>query len=256
VIRTGPDGTVYVFWDGALSHQSAILGARADDGGVSFTRPFLVSFKSDVPSPFPGASFRTNSFPLADVSQVDGKIFVTWADYNFATGHGVAKMATSSDRGATWNQETVADVLGRSTFYPAVAVKPDGSGVFVGFNAIDDQPFGTKPGAGVVFYDAYYVLSTDGGATFGSPVKISAMPSDPDASSTNGLRSQFLGDYNGASAGSTAAWFSWTDTRNGQPCKAVDNWRASGFTTTKPNIYDSCPSDFGNSDIFVAIVSW
>ncbi len=256
-IRSGPEGNVYVFWDGAISHQSAILGARSLDGGVHFSRPFLVTFKSDVPSPFPGASFRTNSFPTADVDQTSGKIFVAWADYDFSTGHGVVKMATSSNAGKIWSSpQPVADVSDRSAFYPAIAVSHAGSTtkVFVGFNAIDDKPAGTAPGAGVVSYDAYDVISTDGGTTFSSPpTKISASPSDPDASSTNSLRHQFLGDYNGAAASSSKVWFSWTDSRNGVTCSDVDSFRAGG---SKPNIYDSCSTSFGNTDIFVADVSW
>ncbi len=258
-IRTGPDGTVYVTWDGAMSHQSAILGAISTDGGQSFGRPFLVTFKSDVPSPFPGARFRVNSFPMADVDQnagTAGKVFVVWANYDFSTGHGVVKLVTSTDRGQTWSSAaTIADVTGRSAFYPAVAVNPaDGSKVFVAFNAIDDKPAGTTPGAGVAFYDAYFVLSTSGGTSFGSPVKVSAGSSDPDASSTNSLRGQFLGDYNGASASSVAAWFSWTDSRNGATCSSVDTFRAG--TTGRPNIYSTCPANFGNTDIFVAKIPW
>ncbi len=258
VIRSGPDGTVYVFWDGAISHQSAILGARSFDGGNTFSRPFLVSFKSDVPSPFPGASFRTNSFPMADVARSSGKVFVVWANFVFGatSGHGVAQMATSTDRGSTWSTAaTIADVTGRSAFYPAVAVNPsDDSKVFAGFNAIDDVPFGTAPGAGVVFYDTFFVVSTNGGSSFNAPVRISAVSSDPDGASTNSLRFQFLGDYNGASASSLAAWFSWTDSRNAAPCASVDDFRAG--TDIKPNIYDTCPLNFGNTDIFVAQVSW
>jgi hypothetical protein len=145
-------------------------------------------------------------------------------------------------------------VTGRSAFYPGVAVSA--SNVFIGFNAIDDKPAGTAPGAGVVFYDSYFVLSSNSGASFGASVKISAVSSDPDVSTTNGLRSQFLGDYNGAAASPDGSfWFSWTDTRNGATCPAIDAWRTSGFTTTKPNIYDSCSPSFGNSDIFVAHVT-
>lgn len=257
ITRTGPDGTVYVFWDGATNMQSAVLAAQSLDGGVSFSKPFLVSFKSDVPSPFPGARFRVNSFPSADVDQNSGKIFVVWADYTFGatSGHGVVKLATSTDRGNSWTSTTIANVAGRSDYYPAVAVDPaNGSKVFVGFNSIDDVPFGTAPGAGVVFYDAYYVTSANRGATFGSPVKISTASSDPDGSSTNSLGSQFLGDYNGASASGVAAWFSWTDSRNATPCTAIDGFRAG--TSAKPNIYDSCAANFGNTDIFVAQVTW
>ncbi len=250
-IRSAPNGDVYVIWDGAQNRQSAILAARSTNGGVGFGRPFLVAFKNDVPSPFPGASFRTNSFPMADID-ASGNLYVVWADY--ASGHSVVKLAKSTNSGVNWSVSTAANVAGRSAFYPAVAAK--GSNVFVGFNAIDDKPAGTAPGAGVVKYDAYYVLSMDSGASFGAPAKISAASSDPDAATTNGLTAQFIGDYNGAAASPDGSfWFSWTDTRNGATCAAIDTWRASGLTTTKPNIYDSCPANFGNSDIFVAHVT-
>ena len=251
-VRSAPNGDVYVFWSGAQSFQSAVLGARSTDGGKSFGRPFLVSFKSDNPSPLPGASFRDNSFPMADID-ANGKLYVTWT--NYTSGHGAVKLATSTNNGASWTTSTAANVTGRSPFYPGVATS--GSSpvkVFIGFNAIDDKAAGTKPGAGVVHYDAYYVLDTGGG--FSAPAVISTVSSDPDAASTNGLTSQFLGDYNGAAAAPDGKfWFSWTDTRNGATCSAIDAWRASGFTTTKPNIYDSCPIDFGNSDIFVATIT-
>lgn len=250
-IRSAPNGDVFVFWDGALDRLSAILAARSTDGGVRFTRPFLVSFKNDVPSPFPGASFRTNSFPMADID-ASGNLFVVWA--NSTNGHSVVKLAKSTDSGASWKVSTAADVTGRSAFYPGVAVSA--SNVFIGFNAIDDKPAGTAPGAGVVFYDSFFVLSSNSGASFGAPVKVSAVSSDPDVATTNGLRSQFLGDYNGAAASQDGSfWFSWTDTRSGATCTAIDAWRASGFTITKPNIYDSCSPSFGNSDIFVAHVT-
>jgi hypothetical protein len=250
VIRTGPDGSVYVFWEGASSHRSAILGARSTNGGVSFSQPFFVAFVSDLPSPLPGASFRTDSFPLVDINAA-GQIFVVWADYS-AAGQGIVKLARSANRGATWTVTPAAAVPGRSAFYPAVAAS--GSKLFIGFSALDQKPAGTAPGAGVVKYDAYYVLSADNGNTFGAPVKISALSSDPDASTANDLTEQFLGDYNGAAAGSDGTfWFSWTDTRYGSPCSAIDLWRAAGLTPPAPSLA-SCLMGFGDSDIQVARV--
>jgi hypothetical protein len=248
-IRTDSNGTVYVFWDDTLEDESAVLAARSTDAASTFDGPLLVAHKSDLPSPLPGASFRTNSFPSADID-ARGNLYVTWADY-MHDRHAVVKIARSSDGGDNWQVSTAADVAGRSAFYPALAVA--GSHVLIGFNAIDDVPAGTPPGAGVVTYDAYYAFSNDEGASFGSPVKISAAASDPDAATANSLASQFLGDQNGLAAGSDSSfWFSWTDTRNGAPCAAVDAWRASPLTMAKPNVYDSCPSNFGDSDIFVA----
>jgi hypothetical protein len=248
VIRTGPDGTVYVFWEGAASHRSAILGVRSTNGGVSFGQPFFVAYVSDLPSPLPGSSFRTNSYPLVDINAA-GQIAVVWGDYS--SGQGVVKLARSTDKGATWTVTTAATVMGRSAFYPAVAAS--GSNLFIGFNALDQKPDGTAPGAGVVTYDAYYVLSTDSGKSFGAPVKISAASSDPDASTANDLTEQFLGDYNGAAAGSDGTfWFSWTDTRYGTPCSAVDMWRAAGVTPPTPSLASCLMTGFGDSDIRVA----
>jgi hypothetical protein len=94
----------------------------------------------------------------------------------------------------------------------------------------------------------------DTGSGFGAPVKVSAASSDPDGSSTNGLTAQFLGDYNGADVGSNGTfWFTWTDTRDADTCAAVDALRAG--TGPRPNIYDSCATDFGNSDIYVATIA-
>jgi hypothetical protein len=245
--EVAPNGDVYVFWDGALQRQSAIMAARSTDGGRSFSKQFPVSLKNDNPAPLPGTSFFDNSFPNADISS-DGELYVVWTDST--NGHAVVKLATSTDNGATWNLETAADVSGRSAFYPAVAVNAS-SNVLIGFNALTDVAAGTAPGAGVVHYDAYYVYGTPG--SFGAPVKISAASSDPDAASTNSLGAQFIGDYNGADADSNGTfWFTWTDTRNAATCTAVDTFRAGG---DKPNIYDSCPANFGNSDIYVATIT-
>ena len=250
-IRTDSKGNVYVFWEsGTSSHQDYQQFAVSTNGGASFGRPRNIALVNDLPYPsFPGASFRINSFPSVDVGPSDA-LYATWADST--AGHAVVKLAKSTDYGRTWSTSTVADVTGRSAFYPAVAAAANGK-VFIGFNAIDDKPVGTAPGAGVVSYDAYYVLSTNGGGSWSSPVKISAAPSDPDASSANNLAVQFIGDYNGAAAGSDGAfWFSWTDSRNGSACSAVDDYRAG--TGPRPNIYDSCDPTFGNTDIYVAKV--
>jgi len=114
-------------------------------------------------------------------------------------------------------------------------------------------PTGTAPGAGVVFYDTYLVQSTNGGVSWSHPVKISTVSSDPDGSSTNSLAAQFLGDYITAVADSSHAYAVWTDSRNATPCAAVDAFRAG--TAGKPDVITQCPTTFGNTDIFLGIIS-
>jgi hypothetical protein len=105
-LRTSPDGTLYVFWHGARFNRDAILGARSTDGGISFTRPFVVSFLHDLPNPLPGTNFRVNSGPLVD-ADATGAVYVVWPDY--ANGHGVLKLGKSSDGGETWTTVIAAD---------------------------------------------------------------------------------------------------------------------------------------------------
>ena len=70
---------------------------------------------------------------------------------------------------------------------------------------------------------------------------------------SNGLTVQFIGDYNGAAASPDGSfWFSWTDTREGATCAAVDAYRTGG---PLPDLYTQCPAGFGNSDIVTAHVT-
>ena len=159
----------------------------------------------------------------------------------------------ASDGGLNWGVPVVAgDVLGRSEIFQAVAVDPTGRVELV-FNALDDVPVGTPPGAGVVFYDAYWTQSTDGGATWSTPLKISSQSSDPDVSAFNQLAPQFIGDYISATADGSHVYGVWTDGRNGSTCAAIDAYALG--TGPKPNVIQQCPVAFGNTDIYLGSVS-
>ena len=165
----------------------------------------------------------------------------------------VVMVAKSTNGGLTWSAPVVAgDVSGRSAFFVSVTTDPSGS-VDVVFLALDDVPTGTAPGAGVVFYDAYFTKSTNGGVTFSTPAKMSTASSDPDGSSTNSLAAQFLGDYITAVEDGNNLFAVWTDSRNASTCPAVDAFRAG--RGPKPDVITQCPTTFGNSDIFLGIVS-
>lgn len=76
----------------------AQLGVRSTDGGQRFGKQFGVSLKNDNPSPLPGASFRDNSFPNADISS-SGKLYVVWTEYT--SGPGFVNLATSTNNGSS-----------------------------------------------------------------------------------------------------------------------------------------------------------
>lgn len=252
-IRTGPDGSVYVFWEGAVKRHSEIQFAVSHNGGRTFSRPMSVAAVNDIPSPLPGTSFRTDSFPAVDVNQSTGAIDVAWADWSASSDTAFIKFTESTDGGASWSPPIV--VGGKAgvanAYFPWIADSPDGTHVFVGWPAITWVAPGTAPGAGVVSEFVAYNLRT--GDTWSGPAKL-ATSGDPDGSSTNALSAQFMGDYSTAIANNSAAYFVWTDTTNATPCPAVDAYRAAP-SGVAPNPDLSCPG-FGNTDIYVGGVSY
>jgi len=256
-VKVGPDGTVYVVWLDTVNKQAVERLSISHDGGKTFPMQNITvaTVTDDGVNPAPGSSFRQDArtFPSFSIAP-DGTLYVAWSNRTGdPKGHAVVLVTESTNGGLTWSAPVVAgNVSGRSAFFASVTTDPSGK-VDVAFLALDDVPTGTAPGAGVVHYDAYLVQSTNGGASFSSPLKISTATSDPDGSSTNGLTAQFLGDYITAVADSSHVYAVWTDSRNATPCAAVDAFRAG--TAGKPDVITQCPTTFGNTDIFLGIVS-
>src|SRR5712691_5996736 len=259
LIRTGPDGTVYVFWEGAIDRHSEQLVAVSHDGGDTFGRPMPVAAVNDIPSPLGGSSFRDNSFPSADVNQQTGALYVVWANEEGTPATALIKFTESDDGGVSWSTpRTVGGAVGAfNAFFPSVAASPDGRHLFVAWPAQTWKANGKPPGAGVVSQFAAFQVRSDG--VWGGAHLLSTAFGDPDGSSTNSLRAQFLGDYATAVASNTEGWFVWSDTRNETACAAVDAFRSG--TGSKPNPDTACPPSasgqlFGNSDIFVGAVGF
>src|SRR5256886_5509642 len=125
-VVVGPDGTVYVFWEGSTRFAAfnSIYMAASTDGGVSFSSPVAVAPAVDIIPPF-NTVFRVNSFPAADIA-LDGTLYASWSSevLNTATTYGAdptcayfysgrpsvyanchssAVWSSSSDGGATWS---------------------------------------------------------------------------------------------------------------------------------------------------------
>jgi hypothetical protein len=138
----GPDGTLYVFWDGStrLAALDSIWMVKSTDGGVSWSKPVAVSQLVDI-IPLANTAFRVNSFPAAAVAP-DGTLYVNWASMmSDATGalcpaqtnagcHSTVLYSKSTDGGNTWSAPARAfpglDAETQTAIgYPAV--QPDGS---------------------------------------------------------------------------------------------------------------------------------
>jgi len=271
-IAVSSAGTVEAFWtenaDSKGKYPDTQVVATSTDGGKTFSAPITIATLTDYPltgTPFdavdlfnrvPGMSARVDCYPHPASDPSSTRVYVVWCD--FAGGHGVVKAAVSTD-GLTWTQlGTIADVTGRNAFFPAASVSPSG-GVSVAFDALTTPPAGDPWQTGTQVYDVYYVQSTPSG-TFTAPIRVSTVSSNPDGSSYNNLKEQFLGDYIQIVSGPASAYIVWTDSRNATPCAVVDAYRTAVYggskTAVAPNPDTACASSFGNTDTIIAAVGY
>ena len=77
-VLVGPDGSVYVFWEGStrLATFNSIWMVKSTDGGKSWTSPVAVADVVDILNPA-NTAFRVNSFPAADITP-SGTLYVAW----------------------------------------------------------------------------------------------------------------------------------------------------------------------------------
>src|SRR5216683_6012543 len=68
-VMVGPDGTVYVLWDGDTKFGlfDSTWMVKSTDGGVSWSKPLAIAPLVDISSPA-NTVFRVNSFPAGDVA--------------------------------------------------------------------------------------------------------------------------------------------------------------------------------------------
>ena len=149
----GPDGTVYVFWDGStrLAALDSIYMVKSTDGGASWSKPVAVSSLADI-QPMKNTAFRVNSFPMADAAP-NGDLYVNWSSEigNSATSYGgdtscayfiagssavydnchaAALYSKSTDRGVTWSAPALVDPVVDASTRTAIGypvTQPDGS---------------------------------------------------------------------------------------------------------------------------------
>jgi hypothetical protein len=263
-IRTDSAGNVYVFWSGALDGRDVQYMARSVDGGRRFgvavpVATLTVCGARDVVQndlTFDGvAGARTNSYPSVDIangaptgSGAPDTLVMAWCDGGAGLDHERALVQTSSDGGATWSALVDATQPGDRPDFPAIAIAPDGSDLYLVYMAFLD-PWRTSTADPRQMQGVVRHADAAGGAwttlhrgTLG----------DARGSSANTLTSEFLGDYTGIVASNGYAAAVWTDVRDAAVCPAVDAFRqtlADGAAGPRPAPGTDCPATFGNSDI-------
>jgi hypothetical protein len=147
----GPDGTVYVFWNGStrLASLNSTYMAKSTDGGDTWSPPLSVATMTNIPG-VRNTVFRVNSYPAAAAAP-NGDVYATWntevdnttpiytgdpgcayfiPGNHVSTCHSVAVYSKSTDSGQTWSDPAPVFAAGTRTAagYPVTQPTPEPGG--------------------------------------------------------------------------------------------------------------------------------
>jgi hypothetical protein len=274
-IRTDSLGRAYVFGVGTNvpgGRQAFELMSTSDNGGSSWGRPTPVAGPVNQPGAFDPvqgrpvidgvAGARSDLAPAPSVDIANGaptgadatnRIVMTYVSGPLATPH--VFFTESRNRGASWSAPRTIETAGDRGYYTAPAISPNGTDVYVVYNAFT-TPFRPTTATQRALVGVVKHADTGGSAPTGAFTELHrGAPGDPRGSSANALISEFLGDYVYATATRTYGAAVWNDARNAQDCPAIDAWRQAlqnGQSPPAPAPEQDCgpANTFGNSDIF------
>ncbi len=275
-IRTDSHGNAYVFGIGTVQNagkQDFELMSVSSNGGQTWSTPRPVVGPVTQPGlfdPVQGrpvidgvAGARSDLAPAPSVDIANGapsgadatdRMVMSFVSGDITAPH--VYFTESTDHGASWAAPRAIEAAGDRGFYAAPAISPNGTDVYVVYNAFT-TPFRTNTTdprtlVGVV---THADSSTSPATATGAFTELGrGQPGDPRGSSANALTDEFLGDYVYAAATRDYGAAVWNDARDAADCPAVDAWRMAlqtGDTSVpKPAPEQDCPPNFGNSDIF------
>jgi hypothetical protein len=272
-IRTDSHGNAYVFGIGTASSQGQNafeLMSTSSDGGKSWSKATPVAGPVTQPGTTDAvlgrpvidgvAGARSDLAPAPSVDIANGaptgadatnRIVMTYVSGDLATPH--VYFTESTNGGTTWSAPRAIEGVGDRGIYTAPAVSPNGTDVYVVYNAFT-TPF--QPTTATLRSLVGVVLHGAAGATgpTGAFSEIHrSVSGDPRGSAQNNLVGEFLGDYVYAGATRTYGAAVWNDTRFAADCPAIDAYRQAlenGTAATAPDVQQQCPATFGNSDIW------
>ncbi len=151
-----------------------------------------------------------------------GRVYVVYQDSRIANGGSQAEtggfgnpdldvyLSYSDDNGATWSTPTLVagGGDGRIQFWPVVSCNQSDGDVDVTYNDSEETN-------GTSLVDVFYARSTDGGASFSNPMRVTEVTTDWGATATNIIPN--FGDYIFHVSNSNRVHVTWADGRNGVP---------------------------------------
>jgi hypothetical protein len=278
-VRTDSQGVVYAWFThfGGTSLEGSSTLIRSFNGGHNWRKPQDViaitdpCFRNDpitgrcVMDGVAGHRIDLAAMPSVDIANgaptggdATDEIFVAWSDGSLGEGNEVSMVSWSTDRGDTFSTPEAVSEPGDRSEYAAPAVSPDGSTLYVVYQAILDPYQETtanpRPLHGVL---RTATVGPDGVPTGWTTVYNGPTGDSRGSSQGRILYNEFMGDYVYAIATRTYGAGVWTDARRTADCPAMDDWRqasvdAGTLVFPAPWPIGDCSETFGNNDIWSA----
>jgi hypothetical protein len=275
-VRTDSHGVVYAFFthfsetSNVGAHTlvtsftgGATWGRSADfmqmNDGCFFVDPVAGRCNMEGPA---GARTDLIAMPSIDIANgaptgkdATNEIVDVWSDGRFGLNHEVALLSFSTNGGQTWSTPATVSLPGDRALYSAPAIAPDGSRVYVSYNAFT-TPFSMTTATPRLEHGVLLSAAVGaGGAPTGWTTEFVGPSGDARGTSQGRiLYNEFLGDYVYAIATRDYGAGVVTDVPNTSDCPAMDAWRQASFDAghlvfPAPWPLADCPASFGNNDI-------
>jgi hypothetical protein len=281
-VRTDSQGVVYLFYTHFEIGLPAVGGhtmQKSFDGGKTWTPPRDVQSVNDGCYNFDPITFRCIadggagaridlfSSPAVDIANgaptgedATDEMVDAWSDGSLGLNHEVTLFSYSNDSGATWSEPAVVSLPGDRTIYSAPAIAPDGSSVFVIYEALLDPWRGGDMTSPRRYHGVFLRAELDGSGTPGPWTTLATGPLGDIRGSYPGhdLYQERVGDYVYAAASRTFGVGVWSDVSDAAVCDAIQDWRDESYAAGErvlpgaPWPTADCPSTFGNVQILAA----
>jgi len=217
--RVGPNGEVYVaYWD----FGTGMLMKRSLNDGASFTThnvaTRLDTWGTQDGSRFPG-NFRVPPLLYFDVDMATGKLHAVYFDTtNIVNGQRNVNLyyTTSVNQGTSWTAPVVINTDNNppgDQFFPWLEIDEHGRIHIVFF---DSRHTVQNDNVANGMFDAYYMYSEDGGATWHEH-RLTPQSWNSNNDGLNRGSSQFIGDYLGLATANNRVYPIYLDTTLGDP---------------------------------------
>ena len=240
-VAVGTNHDVYAFWYDSNFSPAQIRVRKSTDLGLTFGAPVTVTTLTSTATN--GnlslvAGFRSNSFPQVVVNPVSGNIYLVYNDpaATFGGDRGNVFLRQSTDGGATWSAPQMVndDGTARAQYFPAIACRPDGTGLAVCW-------YDNRNHAADVNIERWGVTAAISGSTitFGPNFRIS--PQFPPVFGVDPVVNfVYMGDYDQMAADNTAYYTTWGDNRDNSiavPGRKNVNVRFTSFGQDGPGTF-------------------